>query len=63
MFTDALEQVAQGRCGCPIPGGIQSQAICGSGQLGLVAGGPEGLKLDDCCGPFQPRPFYDSMIL
>jgi len=24
-----------------------------------VAGG---LKLDDHCGPFQPRPFYDSMI-
>ena len=24
------------------------------------AGG--GLKLDDHCGPFQPRPFYDSMI-
>ena len=22
-----------------------------------------GLKLDDHCGPFQPRPFYDSMIL
>ena len=22
-----------------------------------------GLKLDDCCGPFQPRPFYGSMIL
>ena len=21
-----------------------------------------GLKLDDCCGPFQPRPFCDSMI-
>jgi len=21
-----------------------------------------GLKLDDLCGPFQPRPFYDSMI-
>ena len=20
-----------------------------------------GLKLDDPCGPFQPRPFYDSM--
>ena len=20
-----------------------------------------GLKLDDHCGPFQPRPFYDSM--
>lgn len=22
----------------------------------------EGLKLDDHCGPFQARPFYDSMI-
>jgi len=22
-----------------------------------------GLKFDDHCGPFQPRPFYDSMIL
>jgi len=22
-----------------------------------------GLKLDDRCGPFQPRPFYDSVIL
>ena len=22
-----------------------------------------GLRLDDHCGPFQPRPFYDSMIL
>ena len=22
-----------------------------------------GLKRDDHCGPFQPRPFYDSMIL
>jgi len=21
-----------------------------------------GLKLDDHCGPFQPRPFYDSII-
>ena len=22
-----------------------------------------GLKVEDYCGPFQPRPFYDSMIL
>jgi len=22
-----------------------------------------GLKLDDHCGPFQPRPFYDAVIL
>jgi len=36
----ALEQVAQGGCGCPIPGGIQGQAGCGSGQPGLVVGDP-----------------------
>jgi len=35
---DTLEQVAQGGCGCPIPGGIQGQAGCGSGQPGLVVG-------------------------
>jgi len=22
-----------------------------------------GLDLNDCCGPFQPRPFHDSVIL
>ena len=27
-------------CGCPIPGGIQGQTGCGSGQLGLVVGDP-----------------------
>ena len=37
---DALEQVAQGGCGCPIPGGIQGQAGCGSEQPGLVVGDP-----------------------
>ena len=36
----ALEQVAQGGCGCPIPGGIQGQAGCGSGQRGLMVGDP-----------------------
>ena len=58
-----LEQVAQGGCGCPIPAGIQGQAGCGSGQPGLLVGDPahsRGLKSDDHCGPFQPRPFYDS---
>ena len=62
---DALEQVAQGGCGCPIPGGIQGQAGCGSGQPGLLVGDSahsRGLEPDDQCGPFQPRPFYDSMI-
>ena len=55
---DALKQVAQGGCGCPIPGGIQGQAGCGSGQPGLLVGDPAHsrgvLKLDDHCGPFQP---------
>ena len=37
---DALEQVAQGGCGCPIPGGIQGQAGCDSGQPGLEVGNP-----------------------
>jgi len=35
-----LEQFAQRDCGSPIPGGIQGQAGCGSGQPGLVVGGP-----------------------
>ena len=41
------------------------QAGCGSGQPGLVVCDPahsRGLKPDEHCGPFQPRPFYDSMI-
>ena len=35
-----LERVAQGGCGCPIPGGIQGQAGCGSAQPALVVGNP-----------------------
>ena len=61
-----LEQVAQGGCGCPIPGGIQGQAGCGSGQPGLLVGDPahsRGLELHEHCGPFQPRPFYDLFLL
>ena len=52
--------VAQGGCRCPIPGGIQGQAGCGSGQPGLLVGDPahsRGLELDEHYGPFQPRPF------
>ena len=37
---DTLEQVAQGGCRCPIPGGIQAQAGCGSGQPVLVIDNP-----------------------
>jgi len=59
-----LKLTAQGGCGCPIPEGIQGQAGCGSEQPGLVVGDPahsRALKLNEHCGPFQPRPFYDSM--
>jgi len=52
---------------CKLSGeGIQGQAGCGSGQPGLLVGDPahsRGLELDGHCGPFQPRPFYDSMVL
>ena len=40
LGTWQLEQIAQGGCGCPIPGGIQGQARCVSGQPGLVVGDP-----------------------
>ena len=47
---DTLEQVAKRGCGCPIPGGIQGQAGCGSGQTGLLVGNPAhtgGVKIND----------------
>ena len=64
MKTSDVLSVISG-CGCPIPGGIQGQAGCGSWQPGLVVGNPahsRGLKPDDHRGSFQPRPFHDSMI-
>jgi len=62
---DTLEEVAQGGCGCSITGGIQGQARCVSGKPGLVVGDPthSRLKLNHHCGPFQPMPFCDFMIL
>ena len=38
---DIPEQVAQGGCRFLIPGGIQGQAECSSGQPDLVADDPE----------------------
>ena len=35
---EALEQVAQRSCGCPLPGSVQGQVGCGSEQPGLVEG-------------------------
>ena len=37
---EALEQVAQGSCGGPIPGSAQGQVGWGFGQPGLVGGIP-----------------------
>jgi len=49
-----LEQAAQRGCGCPVPGRVQGQIGCGSGQPGLVlngeVGGPgcgRGLEIHD----------------
>lgn len=60
-----LEQVAQRGCGCPLPGITQGQAGWGCGQPGVERGVPaysRGLELGDLKGPFQPKPFHDSMI-
>jgi len=37
---EALEQVAQRSCGCPLPGSVQGQAGWGFEQPGLVEGVP-----------------------
>jgi len=41
---EVLEQAAQRRCGCPIPGSVQGQVGWGPGQPGVVlkveVGGP-----------------------
>ena len=47
---DALEQVVQRDCGCPIPGGIQDQAGWSPGHPALVGGNPadvRGVELND----------------
>ena len=62
------DQVAQGGCGCPIPGGIQSQAGCGSGQPGLLVGDAahgRGVETKLSLWFFSTQSiswFYDSMI-
>jgi len=39
-MASSLEHAVKGGCVCPVPGGIPSQAGCGSGQPGLVVGNP-----------------------
>ena len=63
---ETLEQVAQKGCECPLPGSIQGQAGWDFEQPGLEGGVPaysRGLELHDLKGPFQPKPFYESVIL
>jgi len=61
----ALKQVVQWGCGCPLPESTQGQAEWGFEQPGLEGGVPaysRGLKRDDVLkGPFQSKPFYDSL--
>ncbi|KAF4790605.1 hypothetical protein TURU_138899 [Turdus rufiventris] len=68
--SEALEQVALKTCECHIPGSVQDQVKWGSEEPGPVhlvqesvsLSMPWGLELDDLKGPFQPKPFYDSMM-
>ena len=49
----------------PLSESFQGQAGWGFEQPGLVGGAPaysRGLELDGLKGPFQPKPFYDSVI-
>lgn len=66
MGGKALEQAAQGNCGCPILGIVQGQTGWCFEHPGLVgsvpAPGVVGVELDDLTGPFQPRRFCDSNI-
>jgi len=51
---------------CPLPGCIQGQTGRGFEQSGIKGGVPpysRGLELHDLKCPFQPKPFYDSVIL
>ena len=61
-----LEQVAKRGGECPCSGSIPGQAGWEFEQPGLEGGIPaysRGLELGDLKGPFQPKLFYDSMIL
>ena len=62
---ETLAQVAQ-RGSDPIPGNIQGQVGQGSEQPDLVEDVPahcRGAGLETSKGPFQPKSFYDSMMI
>ena len=61
---ETMKQVAQSFCGCPLLG-IQDPARWGFDQPGLLGGVSaysRGLEISDLEGPFQPKPFYDSVF-
>ena len=61
-----MEQVAQRGCGSPSRDGEQGQVGWGPGQPDPVKGNPahdRRLELGDLKGPFQPKPFYEPIIL
>jgi len=63
---EALARVAQRGGGCPIPGNVQAQVGRSSERPGLVEDGPahsRGLDWMGFKGPFQPKVFYDSVII
>lgn len=62
---EALAQVAQSNCGCPIPRSALGQTGWGSEQLGLVEGIPPCQEVWNEVVfkvPFQLMAFCDSMI-
>ena len=70
IHLEQLEHAAQRGCGCPVYRRVQNQVRWGPGQparvLNVEVSGPacgRGLELDDPWSPFQPKPFYDSVMI
>jgi len=64
--AEALAQVAQRSCGCPIAGRVQGQVGRGFEHPGLVEAVPahgRGLDWTALEGPFQPKPLCDPTIM
>jgi len=64
LYRESGEILDQATQRGSIPGGVQDQVGWGLGQPDLEVVGPacgRGLELDDPWGPFQPKPFCDSV--
>ena len=62
----SLERVAQGGVDAPSLEALQARLDVALGSLGCwlaTLHTARGLEQNDHCGPFQPRPSYDSIIL